>query len=236
MGLFSRSKSIGESGLLNGATDNHCHILYGVDDGVRSPDESLSILDWYEKQGLKELWFTPHVMDDVPNTTEGLKTRFNELCDIYKGGLKFHLAAEYMLDNVFEERLAARDFLFHGEDRVLVETSTVFPPVDLWDMLRRMMSAGYRPLLAHPERYRYMEWRDYERLREMGVQMQLNIPSIVGVYGETTKRKAIDLLKAGMYCMAGSDCHRFRALRFQSEARELKKDTVKMLEPLMKTV
>ncbi len=231
--LFSRKQSIVDSSLLVGAVDNHSHILYGVDDGVKAPSESLAILKWLEGKGLKELWLTPHIMEDVPNTTEGLKSRFAELLDIYHGNIKLHLAAEYMMDNLYEERLSAGDLLFHGEDRVLVETSTMAPPLDLWGVLGRTMSNGYRPLLAHPERYMYMSLDDYSKLIDMGVQLQLNLPSIVGFYGPQVRKRAEWLLNKGMYTMAGSDCHRFKVVHHQYRSPELKKGTVAKLKPIL---
>ena len=232
-GLFNRRRSILESGLLKGAVDHHSHILYGLDDGVKTQEDSLAILRFLEEQGVSEVWFTPHVMEDVPNTTERIRARFDELKSVYQGGLRFHLAAEYMIDTLFEERLAARDLLTHGNDTVLVETSSVAPPINLWEVLETMLKAGYRPLIAHPERYRYMDKADYKRLHEMGCVLQMNLPSIVGFYGESARERALDLLGKGWYAMVGSDCHRFRALKAQYEARELKKDTLAKLALLM---
>jgi tyrosine-protein phosphatase YwqE len=232
-GWFQSRKSILESGLLKGAIDQHCHILYGLDDGVKRQEDSLKILGFLEEEGVAEVWFTPHVMEDVPNTTEGLQQRFEELKSVYDGGLRLHLAAEYMIDNLFEKRLANRDLLLHGDDTVLVETSSVAPPINLWEILEAMCSAGYRPLIAHPERYRYMDKDDYRRLHAMGCLMQLNLPSVVGFYGESARVRALDLLDKGWYHMAGSDCHRFRAIMAQYTAKELKKDTLAMLAPLM---
>jgi len=232
-GLFEKRISIQDAGLLKGAVDNHSHILYGLDDGVKTQEDSLAILRYLEEEGVTEVWFTPHVMEDVPNTTEGIKARFEELKAVYTGGLRLNLAAEYMIDNLFEERLADDDLLQHGEDTVLVETSAVAPPIHLWDVLKDLCSAGYRPLVAHPERYIYMDKSDYRRLHEMGCHLQLNLPSIVGFYGETVRRRALDLLNKGWYRMVGSDCHRFRAIQRQYSAPELKKDTVRRLEPLM---
>ncbi len=232
-GFLKRRESVVGSGLLVGATDNHCHILYGVDDGVKTREESLTLLQWLEQAGVREVWFTPHVMEDVPNTTAGLKQRFGELSAEYEGGLQLHLAAEYMMDNLFEERLEARDLLLHGEDRVLVETSTWSPPIDLWGTLGRIMSAGYRPLLAHPERYRYMTRKDYERLHAMGVLLQLNLPSAVGYYGPHARENALFLLSRGRYCMCGSDCHRFKVLQSQYAAETLDRKTTDSLRQLM---
>ena len=233
LGLFNRRRSLLESGLLKGAVDQHSHILYGLDDGVKTQEDSLAILRFLEEQGVSEVWFTPHVMEDVPNTTEGIRARFEELESVYRGGLRFHLAAEYMIDTLFEERLAARDLLTHGNDTVLVETSAVAPPINLWEVLETMRKAGYRPLIAHPERYRYMDKADYKRLHDMGCVLQMNLPSIVGIYGESARERALDLLDKGWYAMVGSDCHRYRAIQAQYAARELKKDTLRKLAPLM---
>ena len=233
MELFSRRKSILESGLLKGAVDQHSHILYGLDDGVKTQEDALLILRFLEDQGVSEVWFTPHVMEDVPNTTEGIRARFEELKAVYTGGLRLNLAAEYMIDTLFEERLAHGDLLTHGDDTVLMETSSVAPPINLWELLESTLKAGYRPLIAHPERYRYMDKADYKRLHDMGCYFQMNLPSIVGFYGESARERALDLLGKGWYVMVGSDCHRFRALQNQYEVRELKKDTLRRLAPLM---
>ena len=205
----------------------------GLDDGVKTQEDTLSILDLYEKLGLKTLWLTPHTMEDVPNTSEGLKARFEELQAIYHGPIELRLASEYMIDTLFEQRLESRDLLTHGRDTVLVETSTWAPPIDLWEILERMMSYGYRPLVAHPERYRYMTIKDYERLRTMGTVLQLNLPSILGAYGEEVQAKAQLLLDKGFYTMVGSDCHRFRAIRKQYTDIKLKESTLAQLKDLM---
>ena len=232
-GFLKPKNTIEASGLLRGATDNHSHILWGLDDGVKTKEDTLAILDLYENLGLKTLWLTPHTMEDVPNTTEGLKTRFGELQAIYNGPIELRLASEYMIDTLFEQRLEARDLLTHGRDTVLVETSTWAPPIDLWEILERMMSYGYRPLIAHPERYRYMTMKDYERLRTMGTVLQLNLPSILGAYGEEVQVKAQMLLDKGFYTMVGSDCHRFRAIWKQYTDIKLKESTLAQLKDLM---
>lgn len=233
LGLFNRRKSVLESGLLKGAVDQHCHILYGLDDGVKTQEDSLAILRFLEEQGVSEVWFTPHVMEDVPNTTEGIRTRFEEMKSVYEGGLRLHLAAEYMIDTLFEKRLSQKDLLLHGEDTVLVETSSVAPPINLWEILDSMLKAGYRPLIAHPERYRYMDREDYRELHNMGCLLQLNLPSIVGFYGESARQRAQYLLDKGWYRMFGSDCHRMKAIQAQYTAKELKKDTIAKLSVLM---
>ncbi len=213
-GLFDGKSSLEESGALRGGTDWHCHLLPGVDDGVRQADETLRILQLNEKLGLREVWFTPHIMEDVPNTTEGLRKRFSEFQSMYQGAITLHLAAEYMMDNLFLERLKANDFLTLGEegDLVLVETSYYNPPSGLYSILEDIKSAGYYPVLAHPERYRYMDMKDYEKLKQMDVRFQLNLPSFVGMYGQEVMKRAETLLSEGYYNFRGSDTHRFSML------------------------
>lgn len=125
-----------ESGFFHGFTDWHSHILPGVDDGVQTMEEALEILAKYDELGVKEVWLTPHIMEDIPNTTQHLKERFAELRAAYKGNVILHLAAENMLDNLFEERLEKDDLLSIGEkgDHLLVETSYFNPPSRVpWD-------------------------------------------------------------------------------------------------------
>lgn len=234
LNLFSRKKSLRQSGLLDGAIDNHSHILWGVDDGVRTKEESLSILSYLEECGLKKLWLTPHTMEDVPNTTEGLRERFEALKTLYHGPIELHLASEYMMDTLFAERLARKDLLTHGEGRVLVETSTWSPPIGLWETLGDILDYGYTPILAHPERYRYMTEEDYAKLHDRGVLLQLNLPSIVGHYGEGSATRAQYLLDKGWYCMVGSDCHRSKVIRDWYDRQMLSSKLLKQLEPLMK--
>ena len=230
--IFNPKRSIAESGVLNGSIDRHSHILYGVDDGIKTLEDSLAVLSFEESLGVKEVWCTSHIMEDVPNTTEFLRDRFAELCSHYTGSIKLHLAAEYMIDTVFEERLKVGDLLTMEDNMLLMETSTIAPPYDLKGSLKGAMSAGYRPLFAHPERCRFLEVKDCEELVEMGVRLQLNIASLTGYYGQSTKVKAETLLNKGLYFAYGSDCHRVRTVKDQYNRTELKKDIIKLLKQL----
>lgn len=206
---FGGRVSIEGSGVFRGLTDWHSHILPGVDDGVRTVGESLAILHRYEALGVREVWLTPHIMEDVPNTTASLRQRFDELRSAYKGSVVLHLASENMLDGLFEERFAGDDLLPLGDSRghLLVETSCVAPPMGFHDMLERIKKKGYRPVLAHPERYVYMGRDDYRRLWEAGILLQLNLFSLAGLYGPDVRRRAGWLLSNGMYGLCGTDIH-----------------------------
>jgi len=230
--LFSTRTSIQDSGILKDSVVRHSHVLFGVDDGIRTLEDSLSVLSYMETLGIRELWCTPHVMEDVPNATEALKTRFKELESNYAGPIRLRLAAEYMLDTVFEARLESRDFLTMEDGTVLVETSTIAPPYDLKGMLSELMSAGYRPMMAHPERARFLGVEDCKELVSKGVALQLNIASLTGYYGNTARQKAESLLKLGLYSAYGSDCHREKVLKDQYSRNELTKDIIKKLVAL----
>lgn len=266
---FSKKITIAESGILRGATDHHSHILPGVDDGVESMDEALRILATYEAAGVKELWLTPHIMEDIPNTPDKLLARFAELQAAYTGSITLHLAAEYMIDNHLRNLLmnynsatnncpslneaqrggalygkrAQETALCHFEPKgeisttkeellpigtkgnhLLVETSYYTAPMRLHETLRKIKSLGYHPLLAHPERYMYMDKEEYIRLHQEGVKFQLNLPSICGGYGNTVKKRALWLLKEGLYDVIGSDTHCEEGVEYLLESRYKEKD------------
>lgn len=205
--FFSRPKKFD----FNGITDWHSHILPGVDDGVEDMATSLSILDEYEKMGIKEVWLTPHIMEDVPNTTSDLKKRHEDLLSAYNGKIVVRLASENMIDSLFYDRLAANDLLPIGyrHNMLLVETSTFNAPMDLEYTLKEISRKGYYPLLAHPERYAYLRTlKDYQKLKETGILFQLDLLSLTGYYGKAAMEKSHKMLKNGMYDVFGSDLHK----------------------------
>lgn len=234
--LFFNKKKISNTDVFSGYTDWHSHLLPGVDDGVKTIDTSLSILARYEELGVRRVWLTPHIMEDIPNTTESLRQRFDELKSKYTGNIQLSLASENMLDNIFEERLEQNDLLPIGEngDQLLVETSYYNSPVNFWDILDRIQRKGYYVLLAHPERYRYMDNDDYERLHEMRVRLQLNVPSLIGFYGQEAKKKSEWLINRGYYDVTGYDIHSARALEFILKG-EIGKKSLKQLQALITT-
>lgn len=207
---FHRHTSLKDCGIFDGFTDWHCHILPCVDDGVQTMEESLEILRRYEQLGVSTVWLTPHIMEDVPNTPDALRQRYAELKSAYQGSITLHLAAENMLDSLFEQRLGQNDLLpiGNGGDHLLVETSYFNPPMGFHGLLESIKRKGYYPVLAHPERYTYMAQADYHELKSMGILFQLNIFSLIGFYGPVAKKKAEWLLSNGMYNLSGSDIHR----------------------------
>ncbi|MBQ0023157.1 MAG: capsular biosynthesis protein [Prevotellaceae bacterium] len=231
MFFFSKKYKLIETKVLDGATDWHSHILPGVDDGIDKMDEALEVLSYYESIGVRDVWLTPHIMEDIPNTTDELRDRFEELRKAYGGTVNLHLAAENMIDNLFVERLEAGDLLPIGEkgDHLLVETSYFQPPIDLWGTIRHIQEKGYYPILAHPERYGYMDDADYDRLKGMKVKFQMNLCSLAGAYGKSAQERAKMLLSKGYYNFFGSDLHRLSHFREAINSKALKKEVVNLL-------
>lgn len=232
--LFGKKK-LSDSGIFNGLVDCHSHLLPGVDDGVKSIEDTLSILALLEEQGVQKLWLTPHVMEDIPNTTQHLQEVFKTVQEQYKGNITLNLAAEYMLDNLFLQRLDDDDFLplNQGKRFLLVETSYFSSPMNLHSTLKRIMKKGYFPLLAHPERYEYMSKSDYETLKEKNIFFQLNIPALIGSYGRHVQEKAEILLKKGYYDTCGNDIHSLASIKHTLDStisKSVARRCIEMLE------
>jgi tyrosine-protein phosphatase YwqE len=210
--IFRRRYSIAEAGLLNGMADIHSHLLYGVDDGVQTEEESFAALDYLEQQGVRQMYLTPHVMETFPeNSSTSLKRHFEELKGKYPGNIELRLSAEYMLDSRFESHLEGRPLAIAG-DCLLVETSFISPPLNFSGIIKKIKSKGYRIILAHPERYGYMDKNGYKMLNgDTFLSFQLNILSLTGYYGEQVRKNAEYLLNNGFYTFAGTDIHSLKS-------------------------
>lgn len=222
--LFFNKRKVSGSGLLTGFTDWHSHILPGVDDGVKHLESSLRILDRLEQEGVLRVVFTPHIMEDVPNATADLRQRFDTFLTQYKGSIQLSLAAENMMDHLFEQRLEADDLLPLHDRFILVETSYFNPPYQMEQLLERIRERGYTPVLAHPERYQYMDMEHYRHLHQLGIIFQLNVPSLTGAYGEEAMLKSKQLLDLGWYQRLGMDIHSYHFLDAFLRSRILKKE------------
>ena len=227
---FNTKTKLADSGIFQGFTDCHCHILPCVDDGVETMEESLAILSRYEQLGIKEVLLTPHIMEDVPNTPAALRQRFAELTAAYKGQISLRLSAENMLDSLFLERFEAGDLLPWGKEgnHLLVETSYYKAPANFHKLLQNIKSKGYFPILAHPERYLYMPRLEFRSLKQQGVKFQLNLFSLLGMYGKTVKENAEFLLEQGLYDYVATDLHAYDVLESALEDKLSKKPIEKI--------
>lgn len=195
--------------------DIHSHLVPGIDDGVSSEEEAVECLQQFVEWGIRKVVTTPHVSRDwFPNSRDTLlrgREQLQELIARHGIAIEVEVAAEYLLDDFFPDLLANKEVLSFGKPRyLLVETAWSAAPLQLTDLIFRIQAAGYTPVLAHPERYKYYQHFESEisRLRESECLLQLNAMSLIGKYGEQARQQAKVLLKHGWVDFVGSDLHR----------------------------
>lgn len=211
-------------------TDLHSHLLPGIDDGAKDIAHSLSMIQELVAMGFKKLITTPHVMSDLyPNTPAVIHEQLATVrLAVRQEGIAVEIdaAAEYLMDEGFEALLDEGELLTLPGRRVLVEMSFIAAPPKLEQYLFRLQTKGYRPLLAHPERYLFFreDFGRYRELKERGCDFQLNLLSLTGYYGKPVRDNAVALLKAGLVDFLGTDLHHERhaaRLRGALEDREI---------------
>lgn len=201
-------------GNLNLSSDWHCHVLAGVDDGVKELKESISILENMKESGITKVVLTPHMNPEIfpDNTEESLKTRFQEFVNALPqdllSGMDISLGAEYMVTVGFENRNPL-ELLQIDKDRVLIEMSYYYPSQNMENAIFSLTSAGITPVIAHPERYLYLagSLSTFERYHDMGAEFQINLLSMKGVYGPASVKIMEYIMKKGWYAYTGSDTH-----------------------------
>ena len=203
--------------------DLHSHLIPGIDDGSKSMEESLSLLKGMEALGYEKVITTPHIMLDAYKNTpkiigDGLKS-LREAALKEGIALEIEAAAEYYLDDGFEKLLQKGDILTIKGQYLLFETSYFAKPMQLEEMIFAITSSGYIPLMAHPERYRYVKdpLKEYKRFKELGVLFQVNLNSFSGHYGKDAKQKVNFLRMKGMIDFLGSDVHHSKQVDTLSE-------------------
>jgi len=197
-------------------TDLHSHLIPGIDDGSKNMKESLKLLKGLTNLGFEKVITTPHIMNDCyKNSRENIMYGLYALREeAEKNGIetKVEAAAEYYLDDGFYAHLEAGDILTVGDNYLLFETSYVAKPLQFEEMVFAIASAGYKPILAHPERYRYItdNEKTYKNMKELGLFFQVNSNSFGGHYGKDAQKKAEYLNKEGMIDFLGSDIHHYK--------------------------
>jgi len=222
MGFFSRVFGQSGSGTIQNEgfikTDMHSHLLPGIDDGVKSFAESLEIISAMHAMGYNKFITTPHIMADFyRNSPEEIRALCEELRhELQKNNINVEVecAAEYYLDDHFEEQLKTKNLMTFGDNNVLVETSYLNPANNFFEVLFNLRMGGYQPVLAHPERYVFMydDFDIYKDIFARDVYFALNLASFVGYYSKESKKVAEWLVKEKMVHLIGSDVHHVRHL------------------------
>ena len=217
---FFRKKDIGKRSrgpkLL---VDIHSHLIPGIDDGSQSMEESLILLKELETLGYEKVITTPHIMSDCyKNNASTILSGLESLREAAASeglSLQIDAAAEYYLDEYFFDEMKKEQIMSIEEKYVLFESSYISKPLQIEEMIFAIGEAGYIPLMAHPERYRYIKnpQEEYARFKELGVQFQVNLNSFGGHYGKHAKAMAYFLSETGMIDFLGSDIHHLKHVK-----------------------
>ncbi len=172
--------------------DMHSHLVPGVDDGAKDVSDSLKLITGLKELGFSRLITTPHTLQDIhPNTTTSLQQGFS------------------LLDGKLPDTV-----LPLPGNRLLFEFSQIARPHDLEEQIFELGIKGYQLILAHPERYLFFhkQFSYYTRLKEMGVELQVNALSLTEHYGKNIKQIAEKLIEKDMIDFIGTDTHHVKHL------------------------
>lgn len=198
-------------------TDLHSHLIPSIDDGTKSLEESIDIILQLQKLGFKKIITTPHIMSHrFKNTRKTVSYGYLELknelarLDI---DIDLQVAAEYYYDEYFLDLIDKDEILTFGDNYVLFELSYTVKPFMIEQTVDKLLRKGYKPVLAHPERYSYYSSeQDYRMLKEQGLFFQINTISMEGFYGKKVKKAVENIIDLGFVDFIGSDIHSQRYL------------------------
>jgi len=210
-------------------TDIHSHLLPELDDGVQSFEQAEEIILGFQQLRYTKLITSPHVMSDAyRNTNETILEKL-KLLQQYLLSKKIYItiesAAEYYLDEVLYKRIEHKEpLLTFGKNYLLFETNFLNEPLNLKDFIFIATSNGYTPVLAHPERYLYLQ-NDFNKLQDLldrGILFQVNTSSITGYYSKPAQQTAFKLIDMKQVHFLGSDCHHIKQIRLLESTQHMK--------------
>ncbi|MEP7165493.1 MAG: CpsB/CapC family capsule biosynthesis tyrosine phosphatase [Ferruginibacter sp.] len=206
-------------------TDIHSHILPGIDDGSPDLDSSIVLIEGLMEFGVTKSVATPHIISDMyRNDAESINKALTLVKnELVKRNIDFEVsaAAEYMMDAYFFELLQNKSKLLTIRDNiVLTEFSYATMPNSPEQMSFAIITEGYIPILAHPERYPYYynNYKMFHHLKDLGFLLQVNLLSLTGYYGKEAFKAATYLLKNDLISYVGTDMHHDRHLEGLQEA------------------
>jgi len=214
--IFSKPKKRLADLIPDGYVDIHSHLLPGIDDGSKDENNTISLINSLKGYGFSQFITTPHVLTGVwNNTREGITAKETTTKQLLKDNNinnPFKAAAEYLMDDVFLKLINNEPLLTLKDNYVLVEMSYLNAPLQLYDILYELQLKGYKPILAHPERYLFYHFKfeEYEKLKRVGCLFQINLLSVTGYYGKPVFEVCKKLLERDMIDFSGSDTHHER--------------------------
>ena len=214
------------------ATDCHCHILPGIDDGAQNLEESLLLAGRLVEMGFGRAVCTSHRNHLYQNTPDTIKRAYFLLADAIKREnipLEITPSMEYRIIEETWPEVLEKGWLMPWEgNHILIELPISNPKrigsLDPADEIRHLREEGYAPVLAHPERYLWCSQHHYRKYKDAGALFQRNAGALEGMYGEKVSERAEYLVSEGMYEIVATDLHSlryadyFRAIGFNANS------------------
>ncbi|SRR5690554_229130 len=219
MFYFFKQKKPFLKDLVQEFTDIHSHVLFGIDDGAKTLEDSKVLLKSFIELGFEGAITTPHILKDVwDNNSQNITSKYTEVQQLLpelSAKINLRVASEYLMDESFARLFETEKLLTLKDNYVLVEMSYLNPPIQLYDIIFDLQVAGYKPVLAHPERYLFyhQNFEEYKKLKVAGCLFQMNLLSTMGYYGANITKVADKLLAEGLIDFAGSDVHHLHHIR-----------------------
>lgn len=211
--LFKKEEVLQPADLSGLRVDMHSHLIPGIDDGSKSLEDSVQMIRKFVEMGYQKIITTPHVMSDFyRNTPEIILGGMEDVQQELKKqniAIEFEAAAEYYLDENLPAKITDKSLLTFGDNYVLFELPFMTEPPNFSSFIFDLQTNGYKPILAHPERYGFWhnDFEKYRDVKDRGVDLQLNILSLIGHYGPEAKKIAERLIDEGLVTFLASDCH-----------------------------
>lgn len=211
-GLFKKNKTHPDLSFIG--VDMHSHLLPGLDDGLKTIEDTIAFVQELNTLGYEKLICTPHILSAVhPNTPQTILPKLEEVQKAVKEKnikIQIEAAAEYMVDHEFEQLIkSGNKLLTFGSNFILIEMSYLAPSPNLGQVIFDLRLAGLQPILAHPERYNYYhhQFHEFKKIKDTGCWFQVNMLSLAGYYGKHIKKTAEKLIAEGMIDLIGTDMH-----------------------------
>lgn len=208
-------------------TDYHCHILPGLDDGAQNIEESVFLASKLVEWGFTDAVCVVHSSYKYWHTPQEVFKAYGVLCNALQVehiDLILHPTFEYrIVPQSWPEVCKNKWWLPWYGNHLLIEfpirSREFFGGLNPFDEMKKILDNGYWPVLAHPERYLYLDVEELARLRDINCEFQMNLGSIHGFYGEEVQHKAELIRSQGWYSYSGTDLHNKRYTDFYDKIR-----------------
>lgn len=198
-----------------GFVDIHSHILPGIDDGVKNVEASVEIIKKLKELGFSKIIGTPHTYPGLYNNSKNdIINSYNSISDKFKKDIKIEYASEYLIHETILEKCNNSSLLTINKNYLLIEMSFLDMPHNFYEIIFELQLHDYIPILAHPERYRFLSnnFKEFYKLKKHGCLFQLNMFSLVGYYGADTAKMANKLISNNLIDCVGTDIHNYKQL------------------------